>query len=140
MSEHYGVYKKGWVKNISEMKQAIVGCCLNQALMMSKGKTISYADGFNGYIRSTSTQENKYKVYDSHDEARRAVLDGYGSHGSFYWTGPCNSKGYYIVHKADFSNPKYFYKWMTTEDISQDIIDVAYSIYQNFMEHNGSLK
>jgi hypothetical protein len=139
MSEHYGIYEKGWVKNISEMKRAIVGCCLKQALAIQEGKPVSKVDEFNGYIRSTSTRYNEYKVYDSVEEARSEVRMSAGPHEPIYWVGPCNSEGYYIVHKADFSNPKYFYKWMTIDEITTEVANKAYGIYVNFMKNNGSL-
>ena len=120
MSEHYGIYEKGWVKNISEMKRAIVGCCLKQALAIQEGKP-------------------EYKVYDSVEEARSEVRMSAGPHEPIYWVGPCNSEGYYIVHKADFSNPKYFYKWMTIDEITTEVANKAYGIYVNFMKNNGSL-
>lgn len=137
MSNYYGVYQKGWCKNASEMKQAIVGQCLKQAIMVHDGIKIEHFDEFNGYMRSVSTRYNERHVYDSAEEARNEVRWATGPDKPIYWIGPCNSNGYYLMRKSDFSNPRYFFKWMTTEMVTPGVAANAYSIYKKFMESHG---
>src|SRR5574344_2397794 len=102
------------------MKQAIVAQCLKQAMMVHDGEKIGHYDEFNGYMQSVSTRYNEFHVYDDAKDAKDAIRLSSGPHAPDYWAGPCNSDGYYIVHKPDFSNQKYFFKWMAAEDVSPE--------------------